>query len=422
MEEKEINKPELPGGNMTSKKHSVIRNIVLVGVGLLGALLCLELMLRAYYFLGDKQLFGIKPSRTTLHFYENETIGHAFEPNQRGWFVTLTHEYFTDVEINSQGWPDVEHTIEKPNDTYRILILGDSFVENIQVPLEKRFFRQLERSLNESHFAEKFGKQKVEIIALGRGNTGTNQQYLMLRDFGLKYSPDLVIQAFLTANDIKNNSFELENDPYLPFFELNDNQLIELPHQKRSERPYAAIKDDIKHIRLVEILLILRQTYRERNYANLIDYPIDYHVYDTEYNERYKYAWEVTQALLMKTKQLTEESGSRYMLVTLANNEQVNKDVWESLLETYPSMNNSQLVIDKPDMLIHTFCEKHNFECYFMLPYFQEFVSQNTNSSTHYRFDGHWNETGTNLAAEYLLNILTRDFSTQNYVNHNGIN
>ncbi len=59
---------------------------------------------------------------------------------------------------------------------------------------------------------------------MGRGNTGRAQQYLMLKEYGLKYKPDLVIQMFLTANDVKNNSPVLQNDPYLPYFEIDGNK------------------------------------------------------------------------------------------------------------------------------------------------------------------------------------------------------
>ena len=66
-----------------------------------------------------------------------------------------TKEYSSKVKVNSQGWPDIEHNLAKPKDIYRMLILGDSFVENFQVPRLKKIFRQLQDKLG----------NKFEIIA-----------------------------------------------------------------------------------------------------------------------------------------------------------------------------------------------------------------------------------------------------------------
>lgn len=126
------------------------RNLILIIAGLFAGIVFVELVLRTYYWLGGKQMFGLKPARSTLEHYDNDTFGSALVPNQKGWFVSNTKEYTTWVEINSQSWPDIEHTLSKPEGIYRIVILEDSFVENFQVPLKDRFFfRQLENSLNE---------------------------------------------------------------------------------------------------------------------------------------------------------------------------------------------------------------------------------------------------------------------------------
>jgi len=101
--------------------------VFLIAFGILLSIFVAEIFLRLF------------KSETTLKFYDNPVFGSAFVPNQKGVFVTETKEYFSNVEINSQGWPDFEHSFEKPRDVYRILILGDSFVENLQVPFENSF-------------------------------------------------------------------------------------------------------------------------------------------------------------------------------------------------------------------------------------------------------------------------------------------
>src|SRR5438309_1056803 len=70
-------------------------------------------------------------------FYEaDETLGYRLIPGMSGWY---TREGRSWVTINSDGFRDVEHTIEKPADVYRIAVIGDSYVEGLQVNREEMF-------------------------------------------------------------------------------------------------------------------------------------------------------------------------------------------------------------------------------------------------------------------------------------------
>lgn len=326
--------------------------------------------------------------QTTLKFYDNFVFGSAFVPNQKGLFVSETKEYSSEVVVNSQGWPDIEHDFIKPEGIYRILILGDSFVENFQVPFEKRFFKQLQNKLG----------NKFEIIAMGRGNTGTAQQYLMLKEYGLKYKPDLVIQMFLTANDIKNNSPVLQNDPYLPYFEIDENgNLKEIQHIKRSQRKLAAAKEFLKKFRITELLLSVRQKLREKkDNVKFGGYPIDYHVYDQTYSGQYQQAWDVTYKLISETKKEVEEAGAKYLFIAFPGSEAVEKKKLESLYQTYPAMKTVDFDLEKPNKLLSAFCQKENIDYLFLRP----------PEETYNWLEGHWNQAGTDLAAEFLFENL----------------
>jgi hypothetical protein len=122
------------------------------------------------------------------------------------------------TSFNRLGFRDDEHTLEKPAGVRRIVVIGDSYCEALQVPLETTFFRQLEARLNAR------GNERWETINLGVGDFGTTQEWIALTQYGLRYHPDLVILAFLPLNDLCNNSIELyatclsPNDRYRPYF------------------------------------------------------------------------------------------------------------------------------------------------------------------------------------------------------------
>lgn len=383
----------------------------IVSVALIAIVLSLafvEIGLRLYYLASEKQIIGLDPKRSTLKYYDETNIGRSLIPNQKGWFVPQTKEYTSWVEVNSHGFPDVEHSYEKGADTFRILILGDSFVENLQVPLEQRFFRQLEEKLkNEVN-------SNVEIIAMGRGNSGTAIQYLMLKHFGVKYQPDLVVHFFLTANDIKNNSSDLQDDPYLPYFSLSrEGELVQVPHLTRADRKLSSLKESLKKFRITELALLARQRILESDKNTEYGFPLDYHVYQESYSKEYEKAWEVTKKLILETKSLAEEEKADYLLVTLANNEQVNQSVWSELKKVYPEIKSAELDLQKPDRLLKEYCEEEELSCLFMLPYFKKYINDNSEVVTHNRLEGHWNQTGTDLATKFLFESFENYFSNK---------
>lgn len=366
--------------------------------------LILEALFRVYYFVTNERFLGLSPTRTSLEWINDEKVGRRLAPNQKGWFVSPQKEYFTWIETNSEGFRDVNHELEKPEGKKRILILGDSFVENFQVPLEKTFFRQLERNLD----------QGAEIIAMGLGNTGSAQQYFLLKEFGFKYKPDVVVQLFLTANDIRNNSKELNNNPNVPYLEIDSSgNLVEVTPERNFDSSGAKIKESLKKSRVLEFLLYMRQTLLERKSHKEWGYPLDYHVYDEDYSSSYQGAWDLTKRILLETKRLVEDSGGKYVLIVFANNEQVNKRVWEEIAATYPKITAAKTDPEKPDRLLDEFCNEEKLECYFMLPYFKEYLTQNPDKTTHFRYDGHLNEAGTDLATQFLREKLKNYFSTK---------
>jgi hypothetical protein len=63
---------------------------------------------------------------------------------------------------------------------------------------------------------------KAETFNMGLSGFGTGREYLMLREYGLRYQPDLVL-LFFVGNDLLNNSVRLEGTPYVPYPLMNEN-------------------------------------------------------------------------------------------------------------------------------------------------------------------------------------------------------
>src|SRR5262245_15135724 len=110
------------------------------------------------------------------------------------------------VEVNSAGFRDREHSQDKRPGVRRIAVIGDSFVEALQVPFEQSVTSLLENRLSRS-----------EVMNFGVSGTGTARQYLALRHYVLPYRPDVVVLFFFAGNDFSDNSRRLQGKPYLPY-------------------------------------------------------------------------------------------------------------------------------------------------------------------------------------------------------------
>src|SRR5205807_1051946 len=144
--------------------------------------------------------------------------GYALRPGLRGWYRKEGEAF---VQINSDGLRDREHSKRKPANTIRIAVLGDSYTEAFQVNFENSFCPLLEQKLREC------SGRNIEVINFGVSGYGTAQELITLRNQVWQYSPDIVLLAFTTNNDISDNVRGLKKTDDIPYFVLRDGKPIE---------------------------------------------------------------------------------------------------------------------------------------------------------------------------------------------------
>ena len=106
-------------------------------------------------------------------------------------------------EINHVGFRDYEYPEQKPEGTYRIVVLGDSTTAGNGVPtLDDIYSKRLEKRL--TALTDK--SIRYEVLNMGVGGYQTLQEVETLRATGLKYNPDMVLVTFCV------NDFDLQSD------------------------------------------------------------------------------------------------------------------------------------------------------------------------------------------------------------------
>ena len=127
----------------------------------------------------------------------------VFKPNA---IVKYTNgfEFWTQDSTNSLGFMDAEPIIPKPPGTFRVLLVGDSIVEALQVPLAQKT-----QTLLNAAFRKAMPDRNVDVHAVSRSGQGQGSQ-LGLYNAYRQINPDLVILLFV-QNDFSNNSVLLES-------------------------------------------------------------------------------------------------------------------------------------------------------------------------------------------------------------------
>jgi hypothetical protein len=140
-----------------------------------------------------------KDKPLSWHRNGGKYVYHGYDPNTDRKYMNIVH-------WNSHGYYDLERNTNKPPGTYRIVLIGDSFVESIQVPLAGTFHKLLEKELNDHSLLGP--DRKVEVIALGTSGAGQVKNHTVLVNEGLGFKPDLVGMT-LYSNDF------CDDDPIL---------------------------------------------------------------------------------------------------------------------------------------------------------------------------------------------------------------
>ena len=138
-----------------------------------------------------------------------------------------TPEYEVELRTNAAGMrADEDFPWQKPRNTKRILVLGDSFAMGYGVNFEDTSLYQLEMDLETALQCD------VDVINLSVSGFGPAEELITLEKTGLRYSPDLVIQYF-TSNDpvddsrsslyaIKDGQLQRDRDTYLPAVRIRE--------------------------------------------------------------------------------------------------------------------------------------------------------------------------------------------------------
>ncbi|NOT94683.1 MAG: hypothetical protein HOP00_00040 [Nitrospira sp.] len=341
-----------------------------------------------------------------LQYEPNPWFGWGHTPNAVVWRSQDGES--VEVKINSRGLRDFDYQHEKPEGTYRIMVLGDSFSEAVQVSLENSFPKLIEAVLSGKQTLQPF---RIEVINAGVSGYGTDNELLFFRSEGSRYKPDLVLLEFCICNDVRNNWFELENVDAggfrKPYFVPGSDGLVlkSFPFERETDASTPIKLWLNKHVRLYPFLREARDRLMSVSSGAPSGIPLDYQVYLKDYPESWNTAWFVTGGLLRELKREVAAQGAVLFVMIVPTRVQVYSKDWQQVLETYSDMKKHEWEIGKPNRLLHQILEQERIGYVDLLPPFLQHANQ-SGPPLYLSSDGHWNREGHRLASGILAEEL----------------
>lgn len=326
------------------------------------------------------------------------------------------------IQANKNGLRAREHTKEKPPKTFRIAVMGDSFSEALQVPIEKTFWWKMRKQLNKKCTALS-DRRKVEVINFGVQGYGTAQQPMTLRHKVWKYSSDLVILAFFPGNDLINNSKKFYFYKRRPYFVYKNGELVpDMSWLKISPKEHEYVRFSLVDnlptwlVNNSRILRLVRQvdldnkkrlldaTEKERSSKNFQE-PID---------SVWKEAWQVTEGLITLMNQEVKAKKADFMVLIVSTGLQVHPDpiARQSYMKQFGIKD-----LYYPNQRIKSLGDSLNITTLDTVPRLREYAEKN--KSCVHGFpnalvcEGHWNSQGHEQVGQLIAQDLCDKFKAE---------
>jgi hypothetical protein len=216
-------------------------------------------------------------------------------------------------KINSAGFRDREHSLDKPDDVFRVAVLGDEHSEGKLLERQDTWWWQLGERLEGCAVA---GGRRVEMLNFGMTSYGTAQEMVMLETVAMRYQPDLVLLQYTPTNDPQNNSFALAKDKQRPFYRLEGGKLRIDDSFNVSEKfaRHAAPSHEIarkigNRSRALQWLLMLPEDKRPPGVQKALLGPPK--------NQLWEEAWQISEALILKMDDYSRRNGAKFAVVSV---------------------------------------------------------------------------------------------------------
>jgi hypothetical protein len=354
-----------------------------------------------------------------LFIEHDPVLGWRNIPNAGGRIVT--DEYAHELRYNARSMRGPLIPYERRSGVYRVLLLGDSFVDGYTEVLGNRVGDVLQRDLADEGIS-------VEVIPMGTAGFSTDQEYLWLTSEGLRYRPDLVVLAF-HPNDVWYNRTERYARGYKPHFILQSDALelagVPVPppdvDQPQDEGLYAWIRGNSK----LYWLLARAVQNNPRVYGLAVELGLafpppemvfdasrgvvtagEFSIFNTHPPVETLEAWRITRALVARMRDDATSAGAGFLVFVIPIRSRIYTQ--DNDVRSNAAARNAEVDLDAPVRQFQDLCEAEAIAYIDPTAAFVQAADRlaGRGERLYYRYDWHWNANGHRLAGEILARRL----------------
>lgn len=291
-----------------------------------------------------------------------------------------------DIKRNSRGFADREYPLERVPGLYRMVAIGDSFVDGM-LPYKYNFLTLLEDKLNQ-------GEKKFEVINMGVTSTNPSDYYSLLVNESLDYSPDLAMVFFFIGNDFQDSRKKIYEYSYVYMLAKYIAVLwkvpwaIELETKRRAKGP--SVYDDNAPSFDEDVFLDLEKRH-----------SVMYMKANRKFADRVENAF----SYLKKMAEVCESKNIEYLVVVIPAEAQIDLKL-QSQVAQINRMTADEFDFTLPNKLLHARLEEAGIKYLDLL----EPLGRESKTKRVYQLrNAHWNIAGNEFASEVLREYLEKN-------------
>ena len=350
---------------------------------------------------GTVRVFNLSEPRTGQR---HPIYGTSYIPGR-----SAINSYGVRIEIGEHGHRGPTPTLDKPKGVFRVVMLGDSFLQAVALPFDRIFYSILNR-----RFADQ--GLPIEVINLGVEGYGTIQEYLVYHHEARRYHPDLVMLFCYFANDLQENYPPCDDRPGA---RIENGELVFTPFKVKHRGPVRDfLRANVMVYNYLPDLIRSRANLLENKIKNLdpeasrranlkqfeesadVDWPAPLLPKTADEPD-----WELTLAVLEKLHGEVERDGARLVVGPIPNVSQIYDRFWKMMVERYPLPEGGEYERFRPQEIVRRHAEAVG---YGYMPLAEELTSAAGADEEMFFIPGdlHFNIRGNEVMADLLEPVL----------------
>lgn len=312
---------------------------------------------------------------------QDPVLGWTHLANKEGYSVSK--EFRVKRRLNKDGFIGRDFSYIKKEDTYRIVIAGDSLTEGFQVNEADTYSALIESKINNAGL-----DKKVEVLNMGVAGYGTQKELYVIEKKGLKFDPDLLIMAFFIGNDFTDNVSENidRKAKFTAFQEFENNIKLFLRNHSAAWRFILQQKSRNKFFNY----------FKNRNNSTVQNSITIDPLSEREYSKETQKMINRSKELLLSFKKLADENKKDHLVLILPSAGQIY------------SKGDDNFYVEKINEVLKDYFQSQKIKYVDLLPEFKNYYKLKPKTPLYLPIDGHPSKNGHLVISERVVDYLKK--------------